>query len=73
MNAPPAASPRAVSRKSATKPPVEQLPPMFCPHVDPDLDPAVAFDVGDFAELRLLSALAGDSSPSLPINACGAF
>lgn len=73
MNAPPAASPRAVSRKSASKPPVEQLPPMLCPHVDPDLDVSVAFDVVDFAELRLMSALAGESSLSLPINACEAL
>jgi len=73
MKTPPAARTRTVSRKHATKPPDEQRPPMFCPHVDAELDSAVAFDVVDFDDLRLMSALAGESPVSLPVNACGAL
>lgn len=41
---------------------LEQLPPAVYPYLDADLDDAVAFDVADFHELRLLSALVGESS-----------
>lgn len=40
---------------------LEQLPPALCPYLDADLDDAVAFDVADFHELRLLSALGGEA------------
>lgn len=39
---------------------LEQLPPQHCPYLDADLDDAVTFDVADFHELRLLSALGGE-------------
>ncbi|NTX41467.1 hypothetical protein HUA78_44265 [Myxococcus sp. CA033] len=39
---------------------LEQLPPPHCPYLDADLDDAVAFDVADFHELRMLSALGGE-------------
>ncbi|WP_174260081.1 hypothetical protein [Myxococcus xanthus] len=41
---------------------LEQLPPALCPYLDEDLDDAVAFDVADFHELRLLSALGGEAT-----------
>lgn len=41
---------------------LEQLPPALCPYLDADLDDAVAFDVADFHELRLLSALGGEAT-----------
>ncbi|AKQ65121.1 hypothetical protein A176_002033 [Myxococcus hansupus] len=40
----------------------EQLPPALCPYLDADIDDAVAFDVADFHELRLLSALGGEAT-----------
>ncbi|WP_174259280.1 hypothetical protein [Myxococcus xanthus] len=49
---------------------LEQLPPTLCPYLDADLDDTVAFDVVDFAELRLLSALKGEAaSPHLLVAA----
>ncbi|WP_181790844.1 hypothetical protein [Myxococcus llanfairpwllgwyngyllgogerychwyrndrobwllllantysiliogogogochensis] len=39
---------------------LEQLPPPHCPYLDAELDDAVTFDVADFHELRLLSALSGE-------------
>ncbi|WAM23934.1 hypothetical protein [Myxococcus sp. NMCA1] len=41
---------------------LEQLPPALCPYLDADLDDAVAFDVADFHELRLLSTLGGEAT-----------
>ncbi|AEI68327.1 hypothetical protein [Corallococcus macrosporus] len=41
---------------------LEQLPPVLCPYLDADLDDAVAVDVADFHELRLLSALEGGAA-----------
>jgi|GEM_PF-4422578 len=41
---------------------LEQLPPAVYPYLDVDLDDAVAFDVADFHELRLLSALVDESA-----------
>ncbi|ADO68721.1 hypothetical protein [Stigmatella aurantiaca] len=57
MNPLSAASPRKVSR-----PPTKSPTPLYCPHVDVELDDAVSFDVGDFAELRLMSGLAGEET-----------
>jgi hypothetical protein len=50
-----------VTRKPATTP-SKRLPPLCCPHVDAELEEAVAFDVADFDELRLMSAAAGEST-----------
>ncbi|WP_174260585.1 hypothetical protein [Myxococcus xanthus] len=44
---------------------LEQLPPALCPYLDGDLDDAVAFDVADFHELRLMSALVGEAASPL--------
>lgn len=62
MSTPAAASPRALSRKPATTSPIPRFPPLCCPYVDPELDEAVAYDVADFDELRLMSAAAGEST-----------
>lgn len=49
---------------------LELLPPALCPYLDADLDGAVTFDVADFDELRLTSALEGDAaSPHLLVAA----
>lgn len=68
MNTPPAAPPRTVSRKPATKTQVERIPPLCCPHVDAELEGAVVFDVADFDELRLMSAAAGESTRPFPLT-----
>jgi hypothetical protein len=73
MNTPSAASPRAVSRKPATTPPAPRFPPLCCPHVDPELDDAVAFDVADFDELRLMSGIAGESTRPFPLTFASDF
>lgn len=49
---------------------LDQFPPALCPYLDADLDDAVAFDVADFHELRLLSVLGGEAtSPHLLVAA----
>ncbi|WP_174259330.1 hypothetical protein [Myxococcus xanthus] len=44
---------------------LEQLPPALCPYLDADLDDAVTFDVADFDELRLMSAIEGEAASPL--------
>lgn len=44
---------------------LEQLPPTLCPYLDADLDDAVAVDVADFDELRLMSAMEGEAASPL--------
>ncbi|WP_174259333.1 hypothetical protein [Myxococcus xanthus] len=49
---------------------LEQLSPSLCPYLDADLEGAVAFDVADFDELRLMSTLEGEAGfPHLRIAA----
>jgi hypothetical protein len=64
MNPLSAASPRKVPRTPTKRLPPEHQTPLYRPHVDVELDDAVSFDVGDFAELRLMSGLADEGSRS---------
>ncbi|MCP3099008.1 hypothetical protein LZ198_08970 [Myxococcus sp. K15C18031901] len=44
----------------ATRTNASELLPLPSPYLEDDIDDAVAFDVADFDELRLLSALDGE-------------
>lgn len=66
MSVVPASAPRPPNRKRRPENP-EQLAELICPHVDRELDAAVAYDAADLDEQHLRAVLAGESTRTVNV------